>query len=544
MEMHASTTPDFRLSAPSETQSVDPGSFEDRAIPPQSVEQKRGRADAHLLRLAIITVSAVAFLACAPSQSSETPQNTGPRTIIPGTADGIRLSGTAEFDTDYEALDDTPTVHVALDEGELLVEVLDTNLTRNDFEEQIVAYKPSDSPDALIRLRVIEANITQGGHSVTWEGETSATSVRSLNISSEDVFGDGEPEIVAIGVDSAGNQTLDLYRRTGAATQLLYRRVAAVTSEGSVEIVRHDRDPDSEEIDPYAILAQSENRDTENILDVIEVTYAWSAEDEEYVEVSREEISGGDIAEERLQQLYQSGTSEFAEFLSGLWYREEGEGLQLVTFNPTSERVVFSGGEMQEAFDWEVSRKTVSSGVQISMRNRNIRSLNTFVRVNVRDLDTITVDVNERGRWDGTYRRVGDSLRRTLTGTDGGRIIPSDPQLDGTFEDDAGTRIDFEEHRFEMTSGDARQSGGFAIYELDNLIMELAMVDERGRRVESRTYFYDLQEDELSDRIVRTLKLSPARVTTTGSRATTGETLILEQVELLENEDDSVVESP
>lgn len=511
-------------------------------VRPRPIQRKNRPRRFRLLHATVVFALAVSVVACVPSRSTSTTQTTGPRTIVPETAEGIRLSGTAEFDTDYEALEDTPTVHVGLEPGELLVEVLDTNLTRNDFEEQIVAYKPSENPQDLIRLRVIEANIAEGGHSVTWDGETSAASIQSLNISSEDVFGDGEPEIVAIGIDSDGRQTLDLYRRTGAATQLRYRRVAAVASEGSVELIRHNRDPDSEEIDPYQILAQSENRDTDNILDMIEVKYAWSDDEEEYVELSREEISGGDIAEERLQQLYQSGTSEFAEFLSGLWYREEGNGLQLVTFNPSAGRVVFSGGEMQEAFDWEVTRKTVSSGVQISMRNRNIRSLNTFVRVNVRDLDTITVDVNERGRWDGTYRRVSDSLRRTLTRTDGGRIVPNKPQLDGTFEDDAGTRIDFNEHRFEMRSSGSSYSGGFAIYELDRLIMELIMVDERGRRVDSRTYFYELNEDELNDRIVRTLKLSPARLTTGGSRPATGERLILEQVELLESDDESVVE--
>lgn len=461
----------------------------------------------------------------------------GARTVVPQAGEGMRLSGAVGSETDEDVRVDQPAVQIPLDSGELLVDVLDTNLTRNEFEEQVVAYKRSDDPDDLVRLRVIEANISEGGHRVVWEAATSATSVRSLNLSTEDVFGDGEPEIVVIGVDAEGNQTLDIFRREGPVTALSYAPVASITSTGSVELVRHERDSDDEEItDPWEILAQSENTDTDNILDVVETRYRFDASQDEYIEYSREEISGGDIAEAQLQELYQSGSTEFARFLSGLWYREEGSGLQLVTFNPDGEQLVFNGGEMQESFDWEVSRKTVSSGIQISMRNRNIRSLNTFVRVQVRDLETITVDVNDRDRWDGTYRRVSDSLRQSLTGTSGGHVELSDMSLEGTYQDDRGIRLDFDGTRFSLREDGRRMEGGFALYKAGERVLEMAMLDERGRKQERRIYIVDLQVDELADRIVRTLRLSPARLTVGGAQHTGGETISLERIELIEEE--------
>ncbi len=463
----------------------------------------------------------------------------GSRTVMPQAGEGYRLAGAEDIDTEDEDEDEDEegSLQIPLESGELLVDVLDTNLTRNEFEEQVVAFKRSDDPDDLIHLRVIEANITEGGHSVRWEGATSATGVRSLNVSTEDVFGDGEPEIVVIGENADGEQTLDLYRRAPGAA-LGYSRVASVSSRGSVELVRHERlreqEEDEETIDPYEILARSEEDDRENVLDVVEIRYEWNEESAQYVETSREDIAGGDIAEERLEELYQGGADEFEDFLTGLWYREDAGELQLVTFSPRSEQVVFNGGDMQESFDWEVSRKTVSSGVQISMRNRNVRSLNTFVRVQVPEFDRIEIAMNDSDRWDGTYRRVSDSLRQTLTGSAGGHVSLSDTSLDGTYEDDAGTRIDFSGSSFEMRSDGEDYSGGFALYEAGSPVLEMVMVDDQGQRVDRKTYTFEHEEEEMSDRIVRSLVLTPARLTVQGAQSASGEQLRLEQVELLD----------
>ncbi|MFP4644364.1 MAG: pallilysin-related adhesin [Spirochaetales bacterium] len=496
------------------------------------------------MRPIIVTALVLALVAACGdmevSEQTDTPD--GPRTVVPEAGEGYTLAGAEDIDRERVSDDqEEDSLQIPLESGELLVEFLDTNLTGNEFEEQVVAFKRSDDSEDRVHLRVIEANINEGGHSIRWEGTTSATGVRSLNITAEDVFGDGEPEIVVIGENSDGEQTIDIFRRTSGAA-LSYTQVASVASEGSVELVRHERLSEQERnedtIDPYEILARSEEEDRENVLDVVETRYEWSEESEEYVETSREEIAGGDIAEERLEELYDGGSAEFEDFLSGIWYREDSDGLQLVTFSPRSEQVVFNGGDMQESFDWEVSRKTVSSGIQISMRNRNVRSLNTFVRVQVPELDRVEVTVNDSDRWDGTYRRVNDSLRQTLTGSSGGHVSLSDTSLDGTYEDDAGTRIDFSGSRFEMRNDGEVYSGGFALYEAGEPVMEMVMVDDRGRKVDRRTYTIELEEEEMSDRIVRSLALNPAKLTVSGAESTAGESLRLEQVELLDEDDE------
>lgn len=498
-------------------------------------------------RLAFLTLAvSLLFAACADQESSSSDEDSGNgregRLVVPEAGENMRLSGPdsdGEEPTPEVGREQQSSVNVPLGDDELLVDVIDENLARDEFEEQIVAYKNSEDPDDHIYVRVIQTNIAQGGYQVTWQAQTAATRLRSLNISAEDVFGDGEPEIVVLGVDADGNQTLDIFRRNPGTSELTYSSVASLTSEGSLELVRHERDSEDDSIDPYDILAQSEDPEADNILDVVETTYSWDEDAQEFVEASREEISGGDIAEAQLQQLYQGGSEEFGEFLTGLWYREDNAGLQLVTFNPDSEQIVFNGQDMQETFDWEVSRKTISSGVQISMRNRNIRSLNTFVRVEVPELDRITVDVNNRERWDGSYRRVSDEMRQSLTGFSDRHVELLEESLDGTFEDDSGTRLDFLGNRFELHEDGEDHEGTFALYNVGTPILEMAIINSRGQRTDRRVYTYELDVNELDDRIIRSLELAPAELTVEGGKRSPGDALRLEQVEMLEEDEDT-----
>lgn len=194
---------------------------------------------------------------------------------------------------------------------------------------------------------------------------------------------------------------------------------------------------------------------------------------------------------------------------------------------------------MQETFDWELSRKTISSGVQIMLRNRNIRSMNTFVRIRVLALDQIIVDLHDRSRWDGTYRRVSSSLLTTLTQANGGRTQPATLQLDGTYSDDSGVEVHFVGGRFELSEAGTRYQGTAAVYRLQNddrYVLELVKFDDSARRVGRRVYTFTHEIASHSDRIIRTLELQPARLTVNGVSSAPGNRLLLEQIELTEEQ--------
>lgn len=481
------------------------------------------------------------FLAACSADSPVPRRSTvnGPRQVTPAAADGIRLSGQDTLEQDADLQDTGPTVRVDLVPGSLVADVLETNLNGNNFEEQIVAYLDAGGGSGRIEVAVIENDILGSGYQLVWTDTTLATNLRGLRVGAEDVTGDFEPEIVVSGVDADGRETMNIFSRQQGSTELQYVEIASITSSGTIEIERSSRDESynlrEQRAEPYVIIAQAEDPDSENILDLIETRYEFSASGDGYVQVDERVISGGVVEQNQLQVLFRSGADSFAEFLSGPWYRETGEGLSIVTFDTRGDRIVFNGGDMQESFDWELSRKTISSGVQLMLRNRNIRSMNTFVRVRVLALDQVLVDLHDRSRWDGTYRRVSTSLLTTLTQADGGRIVPAPLELNGTYSDDSGVDIDFRGQRFELTEGEERVQGTASVYRVtedDRYVLELVIFDESARRSGRRVYTFDHDITSHSDRIVRTLELQPARLTVNGVSSAPGSRLLLEQTEL------------
>ncbi|MFW6252821.1 MAG: pallilysin-related adhesin [bacterium] len=487
-----------------------------------------------------MTAFFLVLAACsADSPVPERSVGNGPRRVTPAAAENIRLSGQDALEQAPSREETEPAVRVDLVPGSLVADVLETNLNGNNFEEQIVAYLDSGGESGTIEVAVIENDIVDSGYQLVWTAPTLATNLRGLRVSAEDVTGNFEPEIIVSGVDDDGRETMNVFSRADDSTELQYVEIASITSTGTIEIERSSRGEEynlrEQRADPYVIIAQAEDPDSENVLDLIETRYEVSPSEGAYVQVDERRISGGVVEQNQLQILFRSGSDAFAEFLSGPWYRETGEGLSIVTFDTRGEQVVFNGGDMQESFDWELSRKTISSGVQLMLRNRNIRSMNTFVRVRVRALDQIVVDLHDRSRWDGTYRRVSSSLLTTLTQADEGRIEPAPLELSGTYTDDSGVDIHFRGERFELTEDEERLQGTASVYRIpedDRYVLELVIFDQSARRNGRRVYTFEHDITSHSDRIVRTLELQPARLTVNGVSSAPGSRLLLEQIEL------------
>ncbi len=497
-----------------------------------------------LRSIVLLLLPSLLISACsAESPIARRAEMDGPRRVTPVASEGVRLSGQQTDETDTAPQESGPTVRVDLVPGALVADVLETNLTGNNFEEQIVAFLDPSGGHGRIEVAVIENDILGRGYQLVWQGHTDAANLRGLRISAEDVTGDFEPEIIITGVDPDGRETLNIFARTPERTELRYTGIASISSSGTIEFERSSRDDSynlrEQMAEPFVIVAQAEDPDSENILDLIETRFTYSHSDGTFVQQEERFLSGGVVEQNQLQVLFRSGADEFATFLSGPWYRETGEGLSIVTFDTRGDRVVFNGGDMQETFDWELSRKTISSGVQIMLRNRNIRSMNTFVRIRVLALDQIVVDLHDRSRWDGTYRRVSSSLLTTLTQANGGRTQPATLQLDGTYSDDSGVELHFVGGRFELSESGTRYQGTAAVYRLQNddrYVLELVKFDDTARRVGRRVYTFTHDIASHSDRIIRTLELQPARLTVNGVSSAPGNRLLLEQIELTEQQ--------
>ncbi len=509
-----------------------------------SVEQSRGGDR----RPAAVLVAALLLLAVAGAcsrQETSPAASSGPRYIVPEAGEGITLSATVQTPIAIREQTATQNLKVSLPHDFIVSQVIDINLDHDQMEEQIIVFKRRDDPEDRIRLLVVDFDTVRSAYVPTWEGVTQANNMRTFALYVTDVIGDHDLEIVAQGMNNAGEQTLDLFRRTTApaGVGLYYENIASFVSDASIEIEETDRSDSYVSLQTtgasFPIAVYSRNPDSENPLDLIKTTYHWRGDAGEYIRTMEEEIPGASIEEAQLAALYEGTTSDFEQYVAGPWYQSQGEGSsstdgQIAYFDPETRRVVFYRGESQESYTWINSTRTIyrsGPGLWINLHSEAVETVRKQAAIAVPAVDTITVNVEGSHSWNGTYRRLTPSLQRTMIRERSRPSRVADLPLSGLYKNESGTEILFLGTRFTMREGGRERSGGYSIYRVGDYVLDLKFTDPNGLVEEHRTYRVDYSEDVQEDRIVRSVRLTPARLRSSGIETVSTRSVTLEQIE-------------
>ncbi len=490
-----------------------------------------------------------------PSTSQDSRDRDGSlRTVVPQSTDSIRLTnetgetnGTDDAgpqDELEQAAQEIPSTHVDLDPDIVPILIVDEDIRRTGSEQQLVAFKHRDDPEDVIRILVVDFNLTRGDYEISWEGTTQSTSIRDFSLYFDDVTGDHRQEIVATGVGDNQRQTLDVFRRVGeGGERLKYEPIISLASDGSIDIEEASRDaPYYDEGEPgssHRIVREEPDPDGDSAMDRTATTYEFDPSTEEFQETDVESISADQTEAEELQALHEGGSDAFRSFLDGAWYRETGRSgteVELLTFDPRGERVVFYGGDMQEVFQWQSTHATATSGVQLTLQNEKIRSFNTPARIRIENLDSIAVSISASDRWDGIYRKLSDGLREQVLHTEERYVELSDLSPRGTYRNDDGVEISFNDGRFAFRDGDENREGAYGLFEINHTVLEMLSYDESGRSQSRDVYIVSYDEETIDDsRVERTLHLKPAELHAGGVREAPHEPAVrVRQVEELE----------
>src|SRR5690606_21538266 len=127
------------------------------------------------------------------------------------------------------------------------------------------------------------------------------------------------PEIVAFGLNAAGEQTLDVFELTSTNTLfgLRYRRVLSVVADIGIEIVAAPQNYKNLAI--KGVKVTTRDLSSENDRDTIESIYVWRPADQQFLLLSSEKISGSSIAQSQLSDLFSSNEAVFLNYLRGPW---------------------------------------------------------------------------------------------------------------------------------------------------------------------------------------------------------------------------------
>ena len=432
-----------------------------------------------------------------------------PRLIIPRTLSEV----TGDFFDlmDPITLEDSMTAWAPLADGEVLVSVLTGYFGGGFTETQFIAYRNLMEIDGPIHLAFIAHDEETDSFRRVWSAPTAATRPGTVKLYTQDLLGDRSVCVLLSGMNSAGEHTLTVFRLNpqarGQAIHEHISKIADIRIDGNI-IVREVQRSQAYHAglgrgQSFNISAFGRDFDSTNILDQVEIIYAFNELSGIYEQTGMNRIPGSQVEQQRVRELL-GNRAAFENFLSGLWYRVTPQGTidrsQAIYFSPASREIVFFEDDTQRVFNWHNSNAT-RLGLHINSQNITINSLRRAVDIELESLESIRLRVIENIRlirisspWDGSFRRatLAESQERpSLTNAhisaryDGpmGRIHF---HLDGSYMISSGDSIVEGHYAFFMINGrevlELRPTNGVASPRREIFIVESESTDVFPRR--------------------------------------------------------------
>ncbi len=424
-----------------------------------------------------------------------------------------------------------------------ILQVLNVNLDQDADEEQVIAVKRIDDVGSPVRILVVDADPESGTYYFqSWESDTSATDTRVFSLSAKDIIGDHSLQLVASGMNESGKITLDVFHLLPPShgKGLLYKAVCQLVAD-EISVEESDR-PDSYGTDrkpgsSFPIVAYLRDPDSQNVMDLVRIHYAWSGAEGRYVPGAPEKIPGEEVQQAQLRTLFtSSGEQAFEQFISGSWVQPAKDGFaSIITFDPVGRRISLSSGNTLEAYIWRESHRTIYNRLLAVGENETvlqIQLIRTF-SITVNDPNTITVTIigNDSGESPTvSYTKVTDDIRQKLIDRPDAQAVLSTLVLSGHYTGAQGLAIDFQAPRLTWTDADGQRTGSYVIFSIGSgTILSTRFPTGIGEPDRISSWLVDYKEKSDPVSTTRTLNLSPVQLTVNGYEEANGDDLSLRQ---------------
>ncbi len=493
------------------------------------------------------------FAACGMGSQAPRPIEKAKIVVPDG---GSTPSGNAPSQVGADVTQEVLTPKVPIRKEDNLLQAINVNLDLDQSEEQILVLKDKEKADAPIRVAVADYDNVRNEYVMSWEHATNATNIRTFTVTTEDIIGDHNLEIICTGMNSKGEQTLNIFRKTHPPTgvNLYYTEIFSIAVKGTIDIERHERSQayklGQKNGTSYSIVTYSRDPNGEHIGDLVKKTYNWRYQTNTYVETDQEKIPGKQIEDQRLNDLYTKGADAFETFLAGPWFKASGNGAKaandptastpdtsntILFFDPAKKEITFYSGDVMEVYYWENSYRTLYNRLVISGYNELVQYIKAQISISVTSINHI--EVYSPDEWAGTYEKLTESMQQSLIKTANEPYTP--PDLSGRYSSPNGSTIDFNAPRFVLDEGGTKRSGGYSVFDYGAPVIELRFLSPGGIVEGTRSYKIDWGEQKSKTQIVRKLTMTPGRLGIHGFVATGDPPLQYEQVETLQTDGSS-----
>jgi len=425
--------------------------------------------------------------------------------ITPQEANPFFSAGSAGQTTWDESL----SVKIPLDEGEIAIAVINRENEIGLAEEQFVAFMNASDTEKRVNITYIDYDEKDRRYRRLWNAYAVSARPETLSFFSQDLIGDRNNCIVVTGMNNRNEHTIAVFRKDPSRPiDQAFNKIAELQIDGSIVIQETGRSQAYQQGitngQSFNIAAYGHDSSSGNILDQIETVYSFNPYSGRYEQTSVARIPGSQIEQRRLVELLSGDPGDFENFINDLWYYVSPQGTidsrQYIYFDPSNREIIFFGDEAQQVFRWLNSTST-RYGLYITSQNISISTLRRRIDIELESLDSIKLRVSEDVRlkieiiesWDGSYRRAG-----TVNKKETGAAIK--PAVDALYDSLWGRIQFFANGEYTISSGNIAadqttlRKGHYVFfkaneYDLLELRPEDAGTYPTGSRIDNRTVY-------------------------------------------------------
>jgi len=350
------------------------------------------------------------------------------RVIVPS---GVGTPGQGVASPEHAAPENTYILKAPMESGELVISVLNFDFDNSGFEDQVVAFRAGASQgnggESPVSIAFFAFYERAAGYRRVWDLPTAATEPGTVSLFTLDLLGDRNNVIIVTGMNYKNEHTMTVFRRGPFNDPSRpFDVIADIRIDGSVAVREVQRSLAYQQGiargQPFTIVASGRDPESDNILDRIELSYAFNQANGIYQRSGRVRIPGARIEQDRVRAILSGAPGVFENFISDIWYHVTPEGTidrdQFIFFDPSGREIIFFGEDSQQIFVWQHSN-TTRQGIFISSYNSTVTAMRRRVNIELESMDSIRVTVTDDRRqrvgipppWSGSYRRAGAVLR-------------------------------------------------------------------------------------------------------------------------------------
>jgi hypothetical protein len=375
---------------------------------------------------------------------------------------------------EYGVYEDNYALKAPLGEGEFAISVLNFDFGNEVFEEQIVAYRSHFDAENPISIAFFGYDERGRAYRRLWNAPVAAAMPGTVSMYSQDLLGDRSFCVVVTGMNAREEHTMTVFRRDpGKDKAQPFAKIAELRIGGSITVEETDRPLAYQQGisggQPFVIAVSGHDSESQNILDRVEIAYAYNPASGVYEQKNIVRVPGKQVEERRLREILGGGTKAFEEFINDLWYHVTAQGTidknQYLYFDPVNREIIFFGDETQQVFNWQHSNST-RFGLYLISQNISVSTLRRFLDIEMESLDSIHIRVFEDVRlkisvsasWDGSYRRAGNTTRAST------EEKPLRPYTDAVYDSSMGRLRFYPNGEYELNSSGALTRGRYAFF--------------------------------------------------------------------------------